>query len=230
MDARIPRIRRKLAAIPFQPHRSRSFGEERHRFRLSAPSSAARLSAFEAEYDLLLPDAYRQFLLHLGSAGAGSFYGLVDPIARTSAPIYTMDPPGKERGFGLVPAAGTDRDRFLHIAEMGCTDLALIALEGPIAGRVVIGNASGWWGPNVSSAADFLAWYERWLDHMAAGKDDRGLELTSPALRAHPGRTVWAPSCETGTDRLGPSGARGSRRRILTAKVRLEVPHLSGVR
>lgn len=36
MDPRIPRLRRKLAAIPFQPLRSHSFGEEQHEFRLGA--------------------------------------------------------------------------------------------------------------------------------------------------------------------------------------------------
>lgn len=53
---------------------------------------------------------------------------------------------------------------------------------------MLIGNADGFWGPNVSSAPDFLAWYERWLDHMAAGLDNRALELTSPRLHAHPNR------------------------------------------
>ncbi|MEV7883727.1 hypothetical protein ACWD3I_06970 [Streptomyces sp. NPDC002817] len=53
-----------------------------------------------------------------------------------------------------------------------------------MAGRVVTGNADGFWGPSVSSATDYLAWYERWLDHMLDGRDNRDLELTSPALRA----------------------------------------------
>ncbi|MFE7647863.1 hypothetical protein [Streptomyces phaeoluteigriseus] len=58
---------------------------------------------------------------------------------------------------------------------------------------MLIGNADGCWGPNVSSAPDFLAWYERWLDHMAAGQDNRALELTSPRLRAHRNRHLLAP-------------------------------------
>jgi hypothetical protein len=32
-------------------------------------------------------------------------------------------------------------------------------------------------GLNVSSAADFIDWYERWCKHMSAGRDNRGLEL-----------------------------------------------------
>lgn len=35
MDPRIPRLRRKFAAIPIQPLRSHSFGEEQHGERYS---------------------------------------------------------------------------------------------------------------------------------------------------------------------------------------------------
>lgn len=57
-------------------------------------------------------------------------------------------------------------------------------VTGPLTGRVVMGNADGFRGPHVSSAPDFLAWYERWLDPMSAGRDNRALWLTSPALHA----------------------------------------------
>ncbi len=40
MDPRIPRLRRKLATIPLQPLRSRSFGEEQHMFRSNSPRPA----------------------------------------------------------------------------------------------------------------------------------------------------------------------------------------------
>ncbi|MFC4883959.1 hypothetical protein ACFPK5_01975 [Streptomyces beijiangensis] len=63
-----------------------------------------------------------------------------------------------------------------------------MGVTGPLAGRMLHGNAAGFWGPDVSSAPDFLAWYERWLDHLAAGKDNRALELTSPQLGAYPDR------------------------------------------
>ncbi|MGW7207538.1 hypothetical protein [Streptomyces sp. NPDC054837] len=56
-----------------------------------------------------------------------------------------------------------------------------------------VGNADGFWGPNVSSAPDFLAWYERWLDQMADGRDNRALAQTSPPLRAHPHNYRLAP-------------------------------------
>ncbi|MEU4119908.1 SMI1/KNR4 family protein [Kitasatospora sp. NPDC028055] len=193
MDPRIPRLRRRLAAIPFQPLRSHSFGEEQHRFRLGPKLSEARIAAFEAEHGVALPSAYRQFLRHLGGSGAAPFYGLV-PLERCS--LLVMEPrgaPGTPRGFGRPETGSHDRDLFLHIIEMGCTDVCVIAVTGPLTGRVLVGNGDGYWGPNVSSATDFLAWYERWLNQMSAGLDNRALELNSPRLHGHPNRHRMAP-------------------------------------
>ncbi|WP_053111961.1 hypothetical protein [Kitasatospora sp. MY 5-36] len=125
-----------------------------------------------------------QFLTMLGGGGASPFYGLL-PLQ--SCRLFTMDPhgePGRPRGFTFAGGPSHRSDLFLHIIEAGCSDLVLLGITGPLAGRVVTGNADGFWGPNVSSATDFLAWHERWLDHMLAGRDNRNLELTSPALRA----------------------------------------------
>ncbi|MFD9433492.1 SMI1/KNR4 family protein [Streptomyces sp. NPDC060002] len=193
MDPRIPRLRRKLAAIPFQPLRSHSFGEERHQFSPGPKLTEARVAACEAEHDIVLPHAYRQFLTHIGGSGAAPFYGLL-PLERCS--LLVMDPrgePGAPRGFTAAGPRTHDRDLFLHIIEMGCTDVCVLAVTGPLTGRVLVGNGDGFRGPDVSSAADFLDWYERWLNHMSAGRDDRALELTSPRLRTHPDRHRRAP-------------------------------------
>ncbi|MEW2632867.1 SMI1/KNR4 family protein [Streptomyces sp. NPDC048389] len=183
MDSRIPRLRRKLAAIPFAQQRSHSFGEERHEFRLTPPLSAARVSRFEADTQIELPAPYRAFLTGLGGSGAAPFYGLL-PLDRCY--LLTMDPQGERgtpRGFTAVDQRTAEGDLFLNIIEAGCSDLVLLGITGPLAGRIITGNSDGFWGPNVSSASDFLAWYERWLDHMASGRDNRALELTSPATR-----------------------------------------------
>ncbi len=193
MDPRIPRLRRKLAAIPFQPLRSHSFGEEQHKFILGPKLAEARVAAFEVECDIVLPDAYRQFLTYIGGSGAAPFYGLM-PLERCS--LMVMNPrgePGTPRGFEGVAPGSHGRDLFLHVIEMGCTDVCVIAVTGPLTGRVLIGNGDGFWGPNVSSATDFFDWYERWLNHLSAGRDTRALELTSPRLRAHPDRHRMAP-------------------------------------
>ncbi|MFJ3720582.1 SMI1/KNR4 family protein [Streptomyces sp. NPDC090057] len=192
MDPRIPRLRRKLAAAPFQPRRSHSFGEEHHRFRLGPRLTRAQIAAFESEHAIALPGPYQQFLLHIGGSGAGPFYGLK---SLRSCGLFTMQKntaPGAPRGFDEASST-QEGDLFLHIIEMGCADVCLLAVTGPLTGRVVTGNSDGYWGPNVSSARDFLAWYERWLDHMAQGRDNRALELTSPQLRSHPNRHRLAP-------------------------------------
>ncbi|WP_241691426.1 SMI1/KNR4 family protein [Streptomyces sp. GZWMJZ-114] len=160
--------------------------------RASAGSPPQR-GAFEAEHDIALPDAYRQFLTHIGGSGAAPFYGLM-PLERCS--LLVMNPreePGTPCGFDEAEPGGHGRDLFLHVIEMGCTDVCVIEVTGPLTGRVLIGNSDGFWGPKVSSATDFLDWYERWLNHMSAGRDNPALELTSPQLRAHPDRHRMAP-------------------------------------
>ena len=185
MDSRITRIRSKLAKIPYQAQRSHSVCAERHQFRLGPGISASEADAFEAEHRIVLPAAYRAFLIELGGGGAGPFYGLL-PLEECR--LFTMNrkpADGSPRGFTHVDHPDAlQGDLFLHIIEMGCSDLCLIAVTGPLTGRVVTGNADGFWPPNVSSAQDFLRWYERWLNHMRDGKDNRALGLTSPATIA----------------------------------------------
>ncbi|MER5430216.1 hypothetical protein [Streptomyces sp. NPDC002588] len=90
-------------------------------------------------------------------------------------------------------------DLFLHVIETGCSVLCLIGVTGPLVGRVVTGNADGFWPPNVSSAQDFLSWYERWLNHMREGKDNAALGLTSPATVAS---TPWGAGPQPRTLRV----------------------------
>ncbi|WP_306522702.1 hypothetical protein [Streptomyces sp. ISL-12] len=128
----------------------------------------------------------------MGGSGAAPFYGLV-PLERCS--LLVMNPreePGTPRGFDGAEPGAHGRDLFLHVIETGCTGVCVIAVTGPFTGRVLIGNSDGLRGPNVSSATDFLDWYERWLSQMSAGRDHRALELTSPRLRARPGRQRMA--------------------------------------
>ncbi|GHG63774.1 SMI1/KNR4 family protein [Streptomyces griseocarneus] len=185
MDSRISRIRSKLARMPYQAQRSYSMGAERHQFRLGACIKPVQADAFEREHRIQLPVAYREFLVQLGGSGAGPFYGLL-PLEECR--LYTMNGKpldGSPRGFTHVdhPDALWG-DLFLHIVEMGCTDLCLIGVTGPLTGRMLTGNADGFWPANVSSAPDFLAWYERWLNHMRDGKDNAALGLTSPPIVA----------------------------------------------
>lgn len=60
----------------------------------------------------------------------------------------------------------------------------------PLSGAVRPVELHGFWGPRVSSAADFLAWYERWLNRMLDGRHDPDLGLTSPGLLTPGGRAA----------------------------------------
>ncbi|MFD9981491.1 SMI1/KNR4 family protein [Streptomyces massasporeus] len=206
MDSRISRIRSKLAKMPYQVQRSHSVCGEGHHFRLGPRISSSEADAFEAEHHILLPAAYREFLIELGGRGAGPFYGLL-PLEKCR--LFTMNrkpADGSPRGFTHVDRPyALQGDLFLHIIEMGCSDLCLIGVTGPLAGRVVTGNADGFWPPNVSSAQDFLSWYERWLNHMREGKDNVALGLSSPAILASP---RWGPRAKEAPQVLRRWGPR----------------------
>ena len=77
MDHRIARIRRKLAAIPYQVHRSHSFGEEKHQFRRGPRLTSQQLGEFERRLAVELPGNYRDFLQHVEGHGAAPFYGIM---------------------------------------------------------------------------------------------------------------------------------------------------------
>ncbi|MFJ7334385.1 SMI1/KNR4 family protein [Streptomyces sp. NPDC101116] len=213
MDSRISRIRSKLAKMPYQAQRSHSVCGEGHQFRLGPRVSTSEADAFEAENHIALPAAYRAFLIELGGSGAGPFYGLL-PLEKCR--LFTMNRKpvdGSPRGFTHVGHPYAQQgDLFLHIIEMGCSDLCLIGVTGPLAGRVVTGNADGFWSPNVSSARDFLSWYERWLNHMRDGKDNAALGLSSPAIVASPSESRSRPPT-TSVLVYGATGRNESRRR-----------------
>ncbi|MFE3826655.1 SMI1/KNR4 family protein [Streptomyces sp. NPDC059092] len=139
-----------------------------------------RIAAFEAKHDTALPDAYRQLLTHIAGSSVTPFYGLM-ALEQCSLPVMnSRGEPGTPRGFGDAGPGAHERDLFLHISEMGCTDVCILRVTGLLTGRILIGNSDGHWGPDVSSATDFLDWYERWLNQRNAGRDNRALELPSP--------------------------------------------------
>lgn len=184
MDHRIDRIRRKLALIPHQPHRSHSFGEERHQFRRGPKLTGRQIAELEHRLAITLPDGYRDFLRHVEGHGVAPFYGIMPP---TDWRLFTMNPRRDRaaRGFTPTDVLNRRRDLFLNIIEAGCSDLVLIGVTGPLTGRIITGNADGFWGPDLSPARDFPAWYEQWLDTITTGRDDRKLHLTSPGITKH---------------------------------------------
>lgn len=59
----------------------------------------------------------------------------------------------------------------IAVAHHGCTSYTLLVVSGPARGRLVLVDFNGVPAPYVLEDTDFLAWYERWLDELAAGYD-----------------------------------------------------------
>lgn len=69
-------VRAGLAALAAADPGLRGFGASQHRYQLRAVLPLAVVTAFEAEHSVVLPAAYRGFLLEVGDGGAGPCYGI----------------------------------------------------------------------------------------------------------------------------------------------------------
>lgn len=197
---RLERIADKLAAARALPVLPEAFGAEAHEFKPGVPLPEAMVAGFEERHEVALPAPYRLFVTELGDGGAGPGCGLsrldvsccTDPrpghLARPSpylpGPRYLddweqryEDPPGPDRMF--LP--GT-----LKVADHGCTLVTHLVVTGPARGRLLNLDTDGPVGPYAAEDADFLAWYERWLDEAVAGYDvgwfGERLPLEEPGL------------------------------------------------
>lgn len=197
VDARITGIAAKLRAAAeggLQP-----FGWEGHGFRLRPPLAEAEVAAFERRHGIELPAGYRAFVTRVGDGWAGPAYGLypleaVDarerpwpppdgflraPFPHTSAFNPDTDPDTlaiwdrADRGelsdeeadrHDAWQTAGT-----LVLCHEGCGYHHLLVVTGPTRGQMWIDArcSDGGFAP---LGADFLDWYERWLDGTLAGR------------------------------------------------------------
>lgn len=57
----------------------------------------------------------------------------------------------------------------LALSDEGCDYLSILVVSGPARGRVA-DNGDAPAGPNFTCDADFLGWYERWLDAVLASE------------------------------------------------------------
>ncbi|MBA9002744.1 hypothetical protein HNR21_001626 [Actinomadura cellulosilytica] len=196
------RVAGKLAAVRAMPVPPEAFGVEGHGFELGPPLPEAVVAEFEERHEVVLPAAYRLFVTELGDGGAGPGYGLCRldtaccagrrsghlalPSPYVPGPRYLgdwelryEDPPGPDRVF----LRGT-----LEVAGHGCSLVTRLVVTGPARGRLFNLDYEGPVGPYVVEDADFLAWYERWLDEVLAGYDvgwfGERLPLEEPELIA----------------------------------------------
>ncbi|MQY10234.1 hypothetical protein SRB5_03410 [Streptomyces sp. RB5] len=69
-------VRERVHALTAAPAGDRVFGAMGHRFLLEDPLTQAELADLERQTGVLLPEEYRDFLLHVGAGGAGPSYGV----------------------------------------------------------------------------------------------------------------------------------------------------------
>ncbi len=199
---RLGRIAGKLAAARAMPVPPKAFGAQQHGFKLGNPLPGAVVAEFEERHEVALPAAYRLFVTELGDGGAGPGYHL----SQLSAGCYTGCPPGHlAQPSPYLPGPrypedweqqheeppGPDRTFLpgtLTIAHHGCSLVTQLVVTGPARGRLLNLDCEGSTGPYVVEDADFLAWYERWLDEAVAGYDvgwfGEWLPLDEPGLIA----------------------------------------------
>jgi hypothetical protein len=141
--------------------------------------SEQEVMAFEQFHGIQLPEEFRQFVTRVGHGGYGPTYGLL-PINR-----WLTGPACLGGAFSLIPdtdlpepcAEGYSDDEHpypgaITVVHRGCLDFTLLVVAGPGRGRLVEVNADRLFAPYFNSDADFLSWYERWLDFVLAGYRD----------------------------------------------------------
>ncbi len=197
LDEQIARIGAKL--LHARTANVGGFGTGSHQFLLAPPLDESEVRAFEARHGVTLPDGYRAFITRLGHGGpgefggAGPYYGLfaldawsdflaciaddcpLDWLARPSPlhpganplPEFTDDTDPDTEWPG--PAVLGMYEGILSLGTRGCSFATGLIVSGDARGRVVYLDADHGEPPYVGRDADFLDWYERWLDELTAG-------------------------------------------------------------
>ncbi len=184
------RIRRKLAAARKADPELRVFGASRHKYHLGPPISPARLAALEAAYSIELPAEIRAFFTLVGNgsgadtagtqSGAGPHYGIYEaeqilqsanmagpPLFSPNTTAEEWDALQAQVDAEVIPFEDLTRG-CAYIASQGCSLVNLLVLTGPETGRVVNFDEDTHL-PQFAFEANFLDWYERWLDEILAG-------------------------------------------------------------
>ncbi|WDZ82227.1 hypothetical protein [Micromonospora cathayae] len=188
LAGRLARVAANLRAAAAMPGEPLMFGAQEHRFRLGPPLAEETVVAFERRHRVRLPADYRGFVTTVGHGGpgrfggAGPYYGLHPLDEWDGCLLGHPDPGALARPFPVEPgrtyrdwlsevAPGDDDEPYLGtlaLGDHGCGYLSLLVVSGPTRGRVT-DNCPGPQGPTFTGDADFLSWYERWLDAVLSG-------------------------------------------------------------
>lgn len=175
-DGRVDRgsVRARLAELKLaDPRLEQTFGAGAHGFALALPLDAAAVTTFETLHGVALPEAYRTFLLQVGSEGAGPGYGLMGlPVGEVATatvagacPLTRQDAEDVRRrratgeGYAFVEPFPVPGEGVLSLCDHGCGWNSYLIVSGPDRGAVWTGGELGWF----PEAGDFAEWYAAWL-------------------------------------------------------------------
>jgi hypothetical protein len=176
---RIEELALKLRQLASKDTQFKTFGSRNyggHEYRLNPPASVREVQQFESEFEVELPDDYKEFLLKIGNGGAGPYYGLYslndavsdDPFHKSRAFLSAHFP--LEDAFNPYSESATDDEIFddkyiagsIILAHQGCGYYDRLVISGPQRGQV-------WTDARVSDQGivplncDFYGWYDCWL-------------------------------------------------------------------
>ena len=183
---RIEGILDKLGRLRERPRLMEWHGATGHHFVLNPPAAESDVAAFEAARGISLPEDYRDFLLLVGNGGVGPYYG----IAPLSAPDEWFEEESAWPGFTAspcpfvyeqvtgpnwrqcLPKNDSDWGRgSIHVCDQGCTFTTRLVVSGPSRGRLFNFEAHRQpVPPYFVKDANFIDWYERWLDLALLGE------------------------------------------------------------
>ncbi|OWA37259.1 hypothetical protein B9G55_04115 [Saccharibacillus sp. O16] len=189
-QVQLDRIVWKLKMAAQRDEALKEFGATRHGYRMNAALDAEEIAGFEAEVGVTLPEEFSEFLQVVGNGGAGPYYG-ISPLqagkhAETLKSVCILSPDMPQWRWNELTAflEGTglsqeEKDRqlselyggLLEIGTMGWTFEMRLVLTGPYRGRIVYIDRTHQI-PFFTYEANFLEWYERWLDEIIGGYDN----------------------------------------------------------
>lgn len=188
-QAQLERIVWKLKMATRRDDARKEFGANRHGYQMNEPLEFEAIARFEAKTGIALPNEFSEFLQVVGNGGAGPYYGIApldpDRIAGPLKQECLLSPGMTQEEWGAMiaflddPSIKPEERRrlqqelyggMLGIGSMGWTFEMMLVLNGPYRGRVVYVDRS-YQIPFFTYEANFLEWYERWVDEIIGGYD-----------------------------------------------------------
>ena len=194
-QVQLERIIWKLKMAARRDAALQEFGANRHGYRMNEPIEAGKIESFEKKTGIALPAEFAEFLQTVGNGGAGPYYGILELDAGHPpglmnrecrlAPDMTQEEWGELSAFMDDPSLDEpEKERLrselygglLDIGTMGWTFEMMLVVTGTYRGRIVYIDRSHQI-PFFTYEANFLEWYERWLDEIIGGYDTGWFEM-----------------------------------------------------